>query len=75
MARFKVGDPGLFEGRLAKVVWVSENANEIEPIDEYIVELEDKGRRFATSSALSPKKSQPLHNRKHKGDACRGEAY
>ena len=52
MPRFKIGETVSIEGRQAKVVWLSENANEIEAIDEYIVEFEDHHRRFAISSDI-----------------------
>jgi hypothetical protein len=71
MPRFKVGDTVFVEGRKARVVWLSENPNEIEPMDEYIVEFEDKQRRFLMSRQLEPKEPPPMENRKHDSDSCR----
>jgi hypothetical protein len=71
MPRFKIGDTVLVEGRTAKVVWFSENANEIEAMDEYIVEFDDKQRQFVISSTLTHK-SQAVHNREHNSDPCYG---
>jgi len=62
MPRFKVGDMVSIEGRRARVVWLSENASEIEAIDEYIVEFEDKHRQFVISSNLGSKEAQPVHH-------------
>ena len=70
MARFKVGDTVSTEGRRARVVWLSENPNEIEAIDEYIVEFEDKHRQFAVSSKLEPE-TQAIHEGKHDRNSCR----
>ena len=66
MPRFKVGDTVFVEGRKARVVWLSEN-----PMDEYIVEFEDKQRRFLMSHQLEPKEPIPMENRKHDSDSCR----
>jgi hypothetical protein len=71
MPRFKIGDTVSIEGRRARVVWLSENANEIEAIDEYIVEFDDKHRQFVISSKLAPKEGQPVHHREHNSDSCR----
>jgi hypothetical protein len=46
MARYKVGQTIEVEGRRGKIVWVSENPSEIEAMDEYIVEFDNKQRRF-----------------------------
>lgn len=62
MPRFQIGDMVSIEGRRARVVWLSENANEIEAIDEYIVEFDDKHRQFVISSNLGPKEPQPVHH-------------
>jgi hypothetical protein len=70
MPRFKVGDTVAIEGRQARVVWLRENANEIEAMDEYIVEFEDKRRQFVTSSTLGPKQAPPVKNREREGDSC-----
>ena len=52
MARYQVGETVTVQGRHGKVVWLSENPNEIEAIDEYIIEFEDKQRRFLVASEL-----------------------
>jgi hypothetical protein len=72
MPRFKVGDTVVLDGRRATVVWLSENANEIEAIDEYIVEFEDRRRQFATSSTL-PQKAETVRDREHQSDSCCGQ--
>jgi hypothetical protein len=69
MSRYKVGDTIVVDGRKAKIVWLSENANEFEAMDEYIVEFEDKRRQFVISSTLAHK-SQSVHNREHDSDPC-----
>lgn len=71
MTRFKVGDTIFIEGRQARVVWLSENANEIEAMDEYIVEFEDKHREFVISSKLGPQQQPPVHNGVRNSDSCR----
>jgi hypothetical protein len=71
MTRFKIGDTVLVEGRKARIVWLSENPNEIEAIDEYIVEFEDKHRQFLTSSMLV-ENAEPMHHREHDSDPCYG---
>jgi hypothetical protein len=73
MPRFKIGDTVSLRGRKARVIWLSENANEIEAIDEYIVEFEDKHREFIISSELGPRQPPPAHERDHEGDSCRRE--
>jgi hypothetical protein len=75
MPRYKIGDTVLLDGGRARVVWLSENANEIEAMDEYIVEFEDKRRQFVTSSTLEPKKSPPGHDRVNDRDSCHGQTY
>ena len=52
MARYKVGDTITLRGERGTVVWLSENPAEIEAMDEYIVEFEDKQRRFFIASDL-----------------------
>jgi hypothetical protein len=52
------------------VVWLSENANEIEAMDEYIVEFEDKHRQFVVSSKLQSA-TQPVQKGNHEGNSCR----
>ena len=65
----------MLDGRLAKVVWLSENANEIEAMDEYIVEFENKQRQFAVSSSLTAEEAPPMHNREHDSDCRHGQTY
>jgi hypothetical protein len=58
MPRYKIGETVLLDGRQARIVWLSENPSEVEAIDEYIVEFDDKHRKFVVSSSLDrPKKS------------------
>jgi hypothetical protein len=75
MSRFKVGDTVHIEGRRAKVVWLSENANEIEAMDEYIVEFEDKRRQFVVSSKLQSKQTESIHNRVSNSDPCQRQTH
>jgi hypothetical protein len=75
MPRFKIGDTVLVEGRTAKVVWFSENANEIEAMDEYIVEFDDKHRQFMISSQLYSQELEPRHDRKDDGDSRQHQTY
>ncbi len=75
MPRYKVGDTVLIEGRKAKVIWLSENASEVEAFDEYIVEFEDRGRKFLVSGELDPQQTQSMHDRKHDGDPCHRQTY
>jgi hypothetical protein len=63
MPRFKFGDIVVLNGRQARVVWVRENANEIEAMDEYIVEFDDKRREFVLSSRLGAQETESVHNR------------
>jgi len=71
MSRFKIGDTVSIEGRRARVVWLSENANEIEAMDEYIVEFEDKHRQFVISSKLAPEERQTVPHGKRDSNSCR----
>ena len=50
MLRFQIGDTVVLEGQPGRIVWLRENANEIEAMDEYIVEFEDKRRQFVVSN-------------------------
>lgn len=75
MPKYKVGDTVLLHGRRARVVWLSENANEIEAMDEYIVEFEDKQRKFIVSSEMLPKQSQAVQDGKHHSDRCQRQTY
>jgi hypothetical protein len=52
MPRFKLNDTLVLNGRRARVVWFMENPNEIQAMDEYIVEFDDKERHFFVSSEL-----------------------
>ena len=74
MPRFNVGDTVYLEGIRARVVWLSENANEIQAMDEYIVEFEDKHRQFVVSSNLEPK-PQPIHDRERDSNSCHRQTY
>lgn len=62
MPRFKIGETVFLNGRSATVVWFRENANEIEAIDEYIVEFDDKQRQFVVSGGLGLKQSDSIHD-------------
>jgi len=53
MPRFNIGDSVFVEGRRGTIVWLSENANEIEAMDEYIVEFDNKQTQFVLSPHLS----------------------
>jgi hypothetical protein len=70
MPRFQIGDTVVLQGRRARVVWLGENTSEIEAMDEYIVEFEDKQRLFIVSSELRPEQSQPLNDRERDSDYC-----
>ena len=70
MPRFKVGDTVELQGRRARIVWLGENTSEIEAMDEYIVEFENKERFFIVSSELGPKQSQSLNDRERDSDYC-----
>jgi hypothetical protein len=70
MSRFQVGDIVVVDGRLAHIVWLRENASEIEAMDEYIVEFEDKQKRFIISSALQSKQTKGINDRKTYSDCC-----
>jgi len=69
MPKFQVGDIVTVDDRPARVVWLRENANEIESIDEYIVEFEDKQRRFVLSSAVHSKEPESIHDREPYSDS------
>ena len=75
MPRFKIGDTVSLDGRCAKIVWLRENANEIEAMDEYIVEFETKERQFAVSSTLAAEETPAIYNRKNNSDCCHGQTY
>jgi hypothetical protein len=75
MSRFQIGDIVHLDGSPARVVWLREDANEIEPMDEYIVEFEDKRRRFILSSAVNSQQGQTIRDRKPYGDRCEGQTH
>ena len=75
MTKFKVGETVVLEGHRARVVWLSENANEIEAMDEYIVEFEDKRRQFVVSSTLQPEQDPALHERDCNSEPGHRQAY
>ena len=75
MSKFKVGDTVVLQGRHARVVWLSENANEIEAMDEYIVEFDNKQRQFIISSELKPNESSSVHNRERDSDSGQRQTY
>ena len=75
MPRFQVGDIVTIDGRPARVVWLRENANEIEAMDEYIVEFEDKQRRFVLSSAVDSKQAESIHDRKPYSDSRQNQTH
>ena len=75
MSRFKIGDTVFVGGRRARVIWLSENANEIEAMDEYIVEFDDKQRQFAVSGKLDSEETQPVNDREHDSNSCHDQAY
>jgi hypothetical protein len=52
MSRYKPGDILSVNGKTARVVWVREDPNEIEAMDEYIVEFDDHEKLFFVSSEL-----------------------
>jgi hypothetical protein len=62
MSQYKVGDTVLVQGKRARVVWFHENPSEIEAMDEYIVEFEDKQRRFIVSAELHSKQRQAMND-------------
>jgi hypothetical protein len=68
MSRYQIGDTIVLEGQSARIVWLRENANEIEAMDEYIVEFADKRRQFLVSSQLSAE--ERVHNREDNSDSC-----
>jgi hypothetical protein len=71
MPRFNVGDTVSLRGSKARVVWLSENANEIEAIDEYIVEFEDNHREFVISSELEAEQGGERPPSGHDGEQDR----
>jgi hypothetical protein len=75
MSRFQIGDIVQVDGSPARVVWLRENANEIEAMDEYIVEFEDKRRRFILSSAVDSKQSETKRDRKPYSDRCERQTH
>ena len=75
MSRFHVGDIVQIDDSPARIVWLRENANEIEAMDEYMVEFignpgdDAKQRRFVLSSAVVSKQTETIHDRKSYGDS------
>jgi hypothetical protein len=63
MSRFQIGDTVALEGQPGRIVWLRENANEIEAMDEYIVEFKDKHRQFVVSGELQAKPAESVHDR------------
>jgi len=52
MTRYKVGDTVVLNGRWGKIVWLCENPNEFESMDEYIVEFDNNEKRFFVASSF-----------------------
>ena len=75
MPRFKVGDTVVFKGRRGRVVWFSENPNEIEAMDEYIVEFEDNERLFVVNSDLQPEQGQTVNDRERDSGYRQSQTY
>ena len=75
MPKFHVGDTVTVDGRSAHVVWLRENANEIEAMDEYIVEFDDKQRRFVLSSSVESKDTESIHDRKPYSDSRQSQTH
>ena len=75
MLRFQIGDTVVLEGQPGRIVWLRENANEIEAMDEYIVEFEDKHRQFVVSSNLESKQPPTGHDREADSDSCHRQTY
>ena len=75
MLRFQIGDTVVLEGHPGRIVWLRENANEIEAMDEYIVEFEDKRRQFVVSSKLQSKQTESVHNRERDSDPCQRQTH
>ncbi len=75
MSRYRVGDTVVIHGKRATVVWFRENPSEIEAMDEYIVEFEDKQRRFIVSAELHSKQRQTQKDREHNREYCQRETY
>ena len=78
MSRFHIGDIVQIDDRAARIVWLRENANEIEAMDEYFVEFfgdETMQRRFVLSSAVVSKQTETIHDRKSYSDSCQRETH
>ena len=75
MPKFQVGDTVTVDGRPAHVVWLRENANEIEAMDEYIVEFDDKQRRFVLSSTVQSNETESSHDRKPYSDSRQSQTH
>jgi hypothetical protein len=70
MPRFTIGDVVSVQGRRGKVIWLSENASEIEAIDEYIVEFDDHDREFVISAGLEGEQPPSIGDREQNSDRC-----
>ena len=78
MPRFHVGDIVQVDDRPARIVWLRENANEIEAMDEYIVEFiedESRQRRFVLSGAVESKQAESIHDRKPYSDSSQRQTH
>ena len=75
MSKFQLGDTVTVDGRPAHIVWLRENANEIEAMDEYIVEFDDKQRRFVLSPAVESKDTESIHDRKPYSDSRQNQTH
>jgi hypothetical protein len=69
MSRFQIGDTVVLEGQPGRIVWLREHATEIEAMDEYIVEFEDKRRQFVVSGKLESKPAETIHDRVRNSDS------
>jgi hypothetical protein len=74
MTRYQLGETVVLRGRHARVVWVRENPSEIEAMDEYILEFEDKRREFIVSAELISKEPQAMHDRYSDRGNCQPQA-
>ena len=52
MLRYKVGETVIVNGRRGKVVWFREDPSEIEAMDEYMVEFDNREKRFFVAFEL-----------------------
>lgn len=75
MSQYKVGDTVLVHGKRATVVWFRENPSEIDAMDEYIIEFDDKQRLFIVSGELHSKQRQPLKDGEDDREYCQRQAH